>query len=269
MADPVFRLEGVIHIKGDTEDFEGPLSLILQLLSKNKIEIKDISVSLILEQYLEYLHEMERMDLEIASEFVAMASHLAYIKSRMLVADEDEEISELDQLISSLERLRRKDDYVKIKAMTQTLAEMFRSGSNRFVKPPEALPVNKEYRYSHDKADILNALMQILEREDGKAPVFHQSRLSMPAKVVYPVAEKAKEITDILRTHGTIKLADLFYMAKSRSELVAVFISVLEICKSGAAFLSGDGENTQLTSSGRDAIIEFDEYDRGDTLGDS
>lgn len=269
MADPVFRLEGVIHTKGDMEDFEGPLSLILQLLSKNKIEIKDISISLILDQYLDYLHEMERMDLEIASEFVAMASHLAYIKSRMLVADDDEEISELDQLISSLERLRRKDDYVKIKAVTGTLAEMFRQGSGRIVKMPEALPVDKEYRYVHDKQDVFDAVMRVFERDDGKEIIFHQSKLTFPAKVVYPVADKAREITEKLRQFGTISLSGLFYSAKSRSELVAVFVSVLELCKSGAVILSGEGENTVITPSGREAVLEFDEYDRGETVGDS
>ena len=75
MENPTFHLEGIVKDKNELQDFSGPLSLILMLLSKNKIEIRDIKISEILDQYLEYLAEMERMDLEIASEFVQMASH--------------------------------------------------------------------------------------------------------------------------------------------------------------------------------------------------
>ena len=121
---------------------------------ENKIEIKDISVSLILDQYLAYLREMEEMDLEVASEFVSMASHLAYIKSKMLLTGDDEEISELEELISSLEKLRRRDDYVKIKGVTSILGEMYTRGAGRLVKPPEYLPPDKEYRYKHEKEDL-------------------------------------------------------------------------------------------------------------------
>ena len=80
MENPSFFLEGVIHEKNELQDFEGPLSLILMLLSKNKIEIRDVSISEILDQYLDYLDRMQSMDLEIASEFVQMAAHLLYIK---------------------------------------------------------------------------------------------------------------------------------------------------------------------------------------------
>ena len=102
MEDPIFHLSGVVRSRGEMQDFNGPLTLILQLLSKNKIEIKDISISLILEQYLDYLDEMADMDLEVASEFVAMASYLVLIKTKMLLAGGGE-VDELGDLISSLE----------------------------------------------------------------------------------------------------------------------------------------------------------------------
>ena len=93
MDNPSFHLEGVVREKDEMQDFEGPLSLILMLLSKNKIEIRDIKISEILDQYLEYLAEMESMDLEIASEFIQMASHLLYINTKTLLTSE-EEVSE-------------------------------------------------------------------------------------------------------------------------------------------------------------------------------
>lgn len=105
MDHPIFKLEKVVQPKiGETlEDFEGPLDLILFLLNKNKIEIQDIPIALILDQYLAYLEQRKQMDLEVASEFVTMAAHLMYIKTRMLLSIEDEEAqSEMDALIQSL-----------------------------------------------------------------------------------------------------------------------------------------------------------------------
>ena len=90
MDSPVFKLEQVVQSREGLEDFEGPLDLILFLLSKNKIEIQDIPIALILDQYLEYLELRQKMDLEIASEFVTMAAQLMFIKSRMLLSIEDE-----------------------------------------------------------------------------------------------------------------------------------------------------------------------------------
>ena len=119
-ADPTYFLEGVIHDKSEMADFEGPLSLILLLLSKNKIEIRDIKISEILDQYLEYLNAMEKLDLEIASEFVQMASYLLYIKTRMLLTEE-KEVTELEQLIASLEQLKCKDTYAAVKSVTPML----------------------------------------------------------------------------------------------------------------------------------------------------
>ena len=87
MDHPIFKLEKVVQPKtGETlEDFEGPLDLILYLLSKNKIEIQDIPIALILEQYQAYLEKRKRMDLEVASEFITMAAQLMFIKTRMLL----------------------------------------------------------------------------------------------------------------------------------------------------------------------------------------
>ena len=107
MENPVFKLEKVVRSKAEEEmqDFEGPLDLILYLLGKNKMEIQDISISLICDQYMAWLSRRQELDLEVASEFVTMASQLVYIKTRMLLSIEDEEAqSEMDALIASLNR---------------------------------------------------------------------------------------------------------------------------------------------------------------------
>ena len=116
MENPSFRLEGIVREKDSMQDFEG----ILMLLQKNKIEIRDLSVSDILDQYLEYLDRMQSLDLEIASEFVQMAAHLLYLKTRTLLTTE-EEVSELELLMQSLEQLQARDRFT---AMTVVLPQL-------------------------------------------------------------------------------------------------------------------------------------------------
>ena len=101
MDDPIFKLEKVVQTRGDEplEDFEGPLDLILYLLGKNKIEIQDIPIALILEQYQDYLEKRKQMDLEVASEFITMAAQLMFIKTRMLLNLEDEEAQRVQQVL--------------------------------------------------------------------------------------------------------------------------------------------------------------------------
>ena len=145
-----FHLDGVVRSKSEYVDFDGPLELILQLLSRNRVEIQDIRISALLEQYLDYLAEMRRMDLEIASEFVAMASYLTYIKAKTVLAG-TEPVEELDELKNSLEELRRRREYERAKHMADLLAPMAARGEGLFVKQPEPLGKEKGYRYQHEK----------------------------------------------------------------------------------------------------------------------
>ena len=139
MENPNFFLEGIVKEKNQLQDFEGPLSLILMLLSKNKIEIRDIKIADILDQYLEYLEKMESMDLEVASEFVQMASHLLYIKTRTLLAG-DEEVSELEVLMASLEQLKCRDIFAAVQKVTPELKKASELGLLYYAKLPEPLP---------------------------------------------------------------------------------------------------------------------------------
>lgn len=158
MDNPTFHLESIVKDKNELQDFDGPLSLILMLLSKNKIEIRDIKIADILDQYLEYLDRMERMDLEITSEFVQMASHLLYIKTKTLLAGE-EEVSELEELMTSLEQLKCKDIYTAVQKITPELKSASEKGLLYYTKLPEPLPnVKREYEYRHEPADLFKAL---------------------------------------------------------------------------------------------------------------
>lgn len=153
MDEPRYHLGSVVHAKGETlEDFDGPLDVILLLLSKNKIEIQDIQISAILEQYLAYLDEMKRMDMEIASEFIAMASYLMYIKTRMLLskAEQEEAQSEMDKLVESLQKRQRQDAYQQIQKAAKQLGTRNELGLGLFTKGPEPYQPDQTYRYRHD-----------------------------------------------------------------------------------------------------------------------
>ena len=153
MDNPTFHLDGVVKDRNELQDFDGPLSLILMLLSKNKIEIRDIKISEILDQYLEYLDRMEKMDLEITSEFVQITSHLLYIKTRTLLTGE-EEVSELEELMTSLEQLKCKDIYSAVQRITPELKKASEKGLLYYAKLPEPLPdIKREYEYRHEPAE--------------------------------------------------------------------------------------------------------------------
>lgn len=264
MDTPVFKLEGVIKAKDEPSDFEGPLTLILQLLSKNKIEIRDISISLILEQYLEYLDAMAELDLDIASEFVAMASYLAYIKTKMLL-NEGEEVSELSQLISSLEELQRSDLYIQIKSAAQTLSEMYPRDGLMMAGPPEYIQSDPEYIFNHCGEDLLGAILRVISRENAFIGSIDTKEAVYPGRIVFSIPEKISEILERLKRSSDIPLADLFYESGSRAELIATLVAVLELCRVGSVLLTGNADDIVLTytGTGRDPATPefiFEEY---------
>lgn len=261
MNNPIFTLHGVVKSKGEYTDFVGPLALILQLLSKNKIEIKDISISLILDQYLAYLDSLAKMDLEVASEFVAMASYLVYIKTKTILSGE-KDVEELSELISSLEDLRRRENYAQIKAVTGRLADMFRNGCGLMVKTPEYICPDNDYKFKHQIGDLAAALRQVINREELNG-LSGAETVAYPKRITYSVTEKASEILGYIKTRGALCIGELISDAKSRSEVVAVFIAVLELCRTGVIYLEGCDGDLTLCSSGPDTIVKglpnFDE----------
>jgi len=250
MENPNFYLEGIVRDRNDMQDFEGPLSLILMLLSKNKIEIRDIRISDILDQYLQYLEQMQSMDLEIASEFVQMAAHLLYIKTRTLLSGE-EEVSELEVLMASLEQLKAKDIYSEIQKVVPELKKASELGLLYLTKLPE--PISKgseEYEYSHEPVDLLRAMYRIYSR-GGKTAEAAEGFRAVPKRIVYSVRSKSRQILDILR-NGDMNLRELYALCTSRSELIASFISVLELCSMGSVSISKDEDDYTLSFVGGD-----------------
>lgn len=234
MNEPQYHLDSVVHARLDTmEDFDGPLDVILLLLTKNKIEIQDIRISSILEQYLAYLEEMKRMDMEIASEFIAMASHLMFIKTRMLLseAEKAEAESEMELLIKSLEERQRKEAYEQIRKAASVLTERNEIGLGLFTKGQEPLRREEGYRYQHDRQDLLDALDHIRDRSERMLPPPVSNFAGIVGAEPYPVTKKAAEILRKLLSHSVLAFRKLFQGSRSRSEIVATFLAILELCK--------------------------------------
>lgn len=256
MSDLTFHLEGVIKRREEMLDFQGPLNLILMLLSKNKIEIRDIQISLILEQYIDYITQMQELDLEIASEFVQMASHLVYIKTRTLLAG-DEEATELELLMTSLEQLKCKDVYLSIKEIAERFGQATDQGFLMLTKQPEPIKRNAQYEYSHEGVELITAISAMLAR--GTRTIEPESRPRIvPKRIIYGVREKSRQLIELLRQSGSESLEKLYEICQSRSELVATFVSILELCSIGSIRMSEKGDGIYLSFNGGDVegIIE-------------
>ena len=251
MESPVFKLEQVVHNREGLEDFEGPLDLILFLLSKNKIEIQDIPIALILDQYLAYLELRQQMDLEVASEFITMAAQLMFIKTRMLLSIGDEEAqSEMDLLIRSLEERRSSENYAKIKTAAARLGPMGEFGRNIMFRGPEPVERGKVYLYDHQPEDLLSAMQEIADRSERRAPPPLTNFTEIVSHEPYPVASKAGEILERLKHIGITSFRLLFRGSRSRSEVVATFIAVLELCKARMIRLAGSETDCTVTPTG-------------------
>ena len=251
MAEPQYRLEGIVRTRSEAmEDFEGPLDVIFLLLSKNKIEIQDVSITAILEQYLAYLEEMKRLDMEIASEFITMASHLMLIKTKMLLsaAEAAEAQNELDLLRQSLIERQRREAIEQIRIAITVLEPRNDIGRCIFTKEPEPLRRDATYRYKHQPEDLLRAFDEIAERSQRRLPPPTVNFKGIVGKEPYPVTRKATELIRTLVLRGIERLKNLVRGNKSRSEIVATFLAILELCKTNSVSLEDDnsGENPNV-----------------------
>ena len=252
-----FHLGSLIRGDNTTEDFDGPLTLILELLKKNRIAIRDIRIADILDQYLDYLDRMQRMDLEIASEFVQMASYLLLIKTKMMLFGDKSEVSELDQLIESLEKLQAKDYFESVKTVIPELEVRTKEGMLCFTKGPEPLGDETGAGLEVTEIELLSALLAVYLRENAKPVREAPVRPSYPRRVLFSVREKSRNIVSSLRS-GPRTLTDIFTECGSRTEVVAAFLSILELCSFGSISVadSDDGFVVSLVNGDIDEILE-------------
>ncbi len=224
------------------EIFEGPLDLLLSLIEKNKIDICDIEISLLLDQYMEYLEQARMMELDLAADFLEMASTLVYIKSRTLLPKEENEDEEDPKLVLE----RRLAEYAKCKKAAAYLAENSMWGKIFFRETePDDLPkIQREYQYSPRK--IMEAYAAVLRRLNGKKPLSPSNFSKLIGTKFISVGTKIISLLRILLKKTTVPFKKLFRGMDNRSEIVATFLAVLELIRSGRVDIS-DGEDPDIT----------------------
>ncbi len=212
------------------DQFEGPLDLLLTLIGKNKVSITDIPIALICDQYMEYIEQAQKMDPDIASEFIVMASELMLIKSRMLLPHEEGTENDPRREIADALML-----YQQAKLAANELKPRYEEYSGRYVKGTDDIPPEKGLPLNLDTGLLLKALDSVLKRMKVADTARTPSELVNPLikhKVV-SVEEKIEEICLILEEQEEASLFFLLKDSDSRSELVARFMGILELIKLG------------------------------------
>ena len=210
------------------DQFEGPLDLLIALIQKNKVSVTDIPIALICDQYMEYIKEAERLDLEIASEFIVMASELMLIKSKMLLPHEEGTENDPRREIQNAVML-----HMQAKKAALELRPMFDEYSGRYVKGTDDVPPEKGLPLNLDTALLTKALSSVLRRIKIAEAVRKPTELVNPLikhKVV-SVEEKIEEICEKLDEQEEASLYFLLKDSDSRPELVARFMGILELIK--------------------------------------
>ena len=210
------------------EAFEGPLDLLLHLISKNKVNIYDIPISLILEQYMEHIHQMKHLDLEVTADFLSMASHLLLIKSKMLLPshNEEEELDPREQLVRLLLEYKRYKEVIKSFFATSN------NISNSFVRMPFELELDNTYTSSHSLEELHGAYRVTVRRIKRRLPPPVNSFNGIIGRAIVSVNSKVIFVLRNILKKGSVSFMSLFENAKSRSEIVATFLAVLELAKS-------------------------------------
>ena len=210
-------------------DFEGPLDLLLHLIKKSKMEIFDIEISQITNQYLNYIKEMSDMNLDIASEYLVMAAELIEMKSRKLLPNKNEEEETLEEINPEEELKRRLIEYKKYKESTETFKSLEEKRSNYFTKAPETLKQYLDEKIENDGSvsvnDLLDAFEKILERQNYSKPM--NTKITRKELSVKERCEKIREVLKIKKKINFIELFDDF----SRAYVVVTFLSILEMVK--------------------------------------
>lgn len=216
--------------------FDGPLDLLLHLLAKNKVNIYDIPISQILDQYLEYIQQMQEFNMEVAAEFITMAAQLMVIKSKMLLPVYEENSPE-DPRAELVEALL---EYQRFKEMGGYFGKRAELGRDLFVKQPEILEKTKqEYHYT---ADVLaSAIHNIFERSERRMPPPASAFSGIVGKEPVPVGEKIELLVRLFTRQKLVVLDAIVLDCESRSEVVAVFLAVLELSKVHKIWIE-DGE---------------------------
>ena len=221
------------------EAFEGPLDLLLHLIEKNKVDIYDIPIAKITEQYMEYLSDMEKYNLEIASEFLVMASTLLNIKSKMLLPrEEDENGEEIDPREELVQKLV---EYRMVRTLSNELYDMHQNADNLYFRDPSIPKEVLEYEEPVDTAELMSDLTlqrlgdifeSVLRRkEDRKDPI--RARFGDIPKEEISLEQRMSDVRSYVFSHKRCSFKSMLNAQSSKMDVIVTFLSILELMKTG------------------------------------
>lgn len=207
--------------------FEGPLDLLLYLIKKNEIDIHDIPITLITEQYLEYINLMQLLDLEVAGEFLIMAATLLHIKSKLLLPvtenPEEELTQEMDPRFELVQKLL---EYMKYKEAAKDLKSLEEERAKLFTRipPPIELEPGENILIEVTIFELISAFSKVLK--EMPKDVFHQV-----IKDEFTVAEKVYELVEVLKSEQRVRFSRIFKDTKNKLEAITIFLALLELVR--------------------------------------
>lgn len=223
-------------------DFEGPLDLLLHLVKESKMDICELNVTTITTEYLNFIHAMENMNIDIASEYLVMASELVHLKSKILINDTSEEDEEFE--LNSEEDLKNKLlNYRKYKDLTSSFRSLEEKRSEVYTKLPENLIEYKDkviYDNNENIDVLLNAFNLFLARQEFKKPL--STRIT---KREYSVEERTKSIRSVISIKKKVKFNDLFDII-TKDYCIVTFLAVLEMTKNNEIVINQDNNFSDI-----------------------
>ena len=204
--------------------FEGPMDLLIHLIKKNEVDIYNIPIALITDQYLEYIDWMKSMNIDFAGDFILMAATLTKIKSRMLIPAHEGEEEEEDPLAEITKPLL---EYLQMKSAAEQLAERHLLGEDTFVRNPskeDFLIIGEDEMIQVGLFELIDAFQKILEN------ISPDQRVDLTADKL-SIKDRISEIVDILEAQGSVTFGELFTVNSVKSDIVVTFLALLEMIK--------------------------------------
>lgn len=233
--------------------FEGPLDLLLTLISKNKIDIYDIQISELLDQYMEQISRMQENQMDVASEFLTMASRLVYIKSVMLLPKYEEEAEELKKELSG-----QLLEYAVCREMAAKLGAIY--DFDRFFREPSPVEFDMTYNRQHPPEDIAKAYISAVGRGKRKLPPSQQAFSGIVAHKIVSVNSKIIHLMRRLRRSKRLEYHEIFEVCEGKSDLVATFLATLELVKGKRIRIEGSGEAAVVRMLDKNGEAEDGQY---------
>ena len=220
------------------DSFEGPLDLLLTLIDKNKVSIADIPIALICDQYMEYIREAQHLDMEVAAEFIVMASELMLIKSKLLLPRPEEE--EDDPRAALADALLR---YKQAKEAAQKMAPLYALYSGRMIKDTDEISPDRKFVADQEAVDLYAAIKRVIALNSAMEQAEKTQFTPLIQKPVVSVELKIIGILERMSKKPASTLGELLAGAESRADLVAAFIGILELVKVRRVLIADDGKD--------------------------